>query len=68
MAERLISKERVCERTSISPRNLRELVKAGDFPSPVKISAQMHAWVDGEVTAWIDQKIADAGKTTTTKK
>lgn len=64
MAERLISKERVCERTSISPRNLRELVKAGDFPSPVKISAQMHAWVDGEVTAWIDQKIAEAGKAT----
>ena len=64
MAERLISKERVCERTSISPRNLRELIKKGDFPSPVKISAQMHAWVDGEVTAWIDRKIAEAGKTT----
>ena len=64
MAEQLISKDRVCERTSISARNLRELVAKGDFPSPVKISAQMHAWVDSEVTAWIDGKIVEAGKAT----
>ena len=64
MPERLISKERVCERTSISPRNLRELVAKGVFPSPVKVSAQMHAWVDSEVSDWIDLKIAEAGKAT----
>jgi len=29
MAEQLISKDRVCERTSISARNLRELVAKG---------------------------------------
>ena len=35
------------------------LIKAGKFPAPLKIGAARNAWVESEIDAWIEQKIAE---------
>ncbi len=41
---------------------------AGTFPKSVKLSAQRVAWVQGEILAWIDARIAARDAKTQTKK
>ncbi len=45
------------------PRHLWRLRKAGKFPKPIKLGGQRIAYVEAEIDAWIEQRIAerDAG-------
>jgi prophage regulatory protein len=40
-----------------------ELIKAGKFPRPVKVGAAS-AWIDVEITRWIEQLAANRGTST----
>ncbi|TBB88094.1 helix-turn-helix transcriptional regulator [Rhizobium ruizarguesonis] len=33
-------------------------VKDGSFPRPIKVGAGRSAWVDSEIDAWIEQRMA----------
>jgi prophage regulatory protein len=57
--ETLLRKRAVCERTGLPPASLHERIVAGRFPKPVLIGARAVAWVESEVQAWIEQRIAE---------
>ncbi len=38
--------------------HLFKLVRAGQFPKPVKIGENRNAWIEAEVDAWIKGRIA----------
>jgi prophage regulatory protein len=48
---RLVSKSELCERLFISPRTVENLVRAGDFPPPVRIGKQVF-WSEKSITSW----------------
>lgn len=34
------------------------LIQKGEFPKPIKLSERSSAWLESEVQAWIDARIA----------
>lgn len=38
--------------------HLNRLIKAGDFPPPVRLGGNSIAWVESEIEAWAAQKAA----------
>ena len=42
-----------------SREHLWKLYTASKFPKPVKIGAARNAWVESEIDAWIDRRIAE---------
>ncbi|HJW55343.1 MAG TPA: helix-turn-helix domain-containing protein [Burkholderiaceae bacterium] len=47
----LMKKSDVCVRFGISPRTVENMVKAGDFPPPVRIGKQVF-WSEKALTVW----------------
>lgn len=58
--ERFLPVAAVTDRTSFSRAHIYEMVKAGSFPRPIKLSANRIAWPESAVAAWIAAKIAAA--------
>lgn len=58
--QRLISMEqlRTEKGISYSRAHLHRLIKAKVFPAPIKLGENRNAWVEAEVDAWIDARIA----------
>lgn len=48
----------VVERTRLSRSQIYALVKQGEFPPPVKLSANFAVWVAAEIQSWIASRIA----------
>lgn len=48
----LLKKANVCERLGLSSRTLENLVKAGDFPPPVRMGKYVY-WTDKVLEKWI---------------
>jgi prophage regulatory protein len=49
---------RVQEMVAISRSTLYELMAKGQFPKPVSLGPRNVAWLEDEVTAWQDARIA----------
>lgn len=49
----------VRRQTGQSTATIYRRVKAGTFPSPVKIGPRASAWVGAEVDQWVADRIAD---------
>jgi prophage regulatory protein len=60
---RLIRLPAVQERVGMGRTAVYELIKAGKFPRPVKVGAAS-AWIDVEITRWIEQLAASRGRST----
>lgn len=50
----------VKERTGLSRSTLYEMMRRGDFPQPVPLGARAIGFIEAEVAAWIDGRIAAA--------
>ena len=50
----LISLDEVVKRTDLSKATIWRLIKASQFPAPLKLSTQRRAWIEAE----IDEKMA----------
>lgn len=50
----------VLRRVGISRASLYQMVKRGLFPKPIPLSQRSVAWLDSEVQAWIDERVATA--------
>ena len=37
---------------------IQEMIKRGEFPTPVRLSARRIAWLESEVVAWQQKQIA----------
>lgn len=59
---RLVRLPAVQERVGMGRTAVYELIKAGKFPRPVKVGAAS-AWIDVEITRWIEQLAASRGDT-----
>jgi len=55
---RLLPTAVVLDRISMSKPTLYRLINAGEFPKPVPVGRQRIAFIESEVQAWIDQRIA----------
>ena len=44
-------------RTGLSCSRLYELIASGGFPAPVELGPKSVAWVESEVTGWIEARI-----------
>lgn len=54
---RLLRRSDVLARVGFSKSTLYALVKSGAFPKPRKLSANIVAWVESEVDAWIAARV-----------
>jgi prophage regulatory protein len=52
----------VTKRIGISGSSVWNFVKAGTFPSPIKLSPNCTAWVTAEVDQWAADRIAASRK------
>lgn len=48
----------VLQKTGLSRSRLYELLGRGEFPAPLKHSERVNVWPDGEVSDWIEQRLA----------
>ncbi|MBN8413008.1 AlpA family transcriptional regulator [Halomonas litopenaei] len=53
----LLRRPEVLQRCGISNSTLHRLINAGDFPPPIQLSPRAVAWIEEEVSTWIDQRI-----------
>lgn len=49
----------VLERTGLSRSRVYDLMEAGQFPRPVKLSGRINTWPDNEIADWINDRIAE---------
>ena len=56
---RLARLPKTMELTGVKRSSLYAMVKAGQFPKPIKLSSRCSAWVVAELEEWIASKIAE---------
>lgn len=60
---RLIKRPEVQRLTGLSRTGIYDRVRRGEFPAPVSLGGSAVAWVESEVSAWIQARI-EASRTT----
>ena len=58
MSTRLLHLRAVMDRTSLSRTSIYRLKALGEFPSSVALGGRV-AWVEAEVSEWIDARVAE---------
>jgi prophage regulatory protein len=56
--KRLIRLPMVLARVGYSRSRIYELIKAEKFPRPVKLGPRASAWVEEDIDAWINSRVA----------
>ena len=51
-------------KTGLSRSTIYEKMKSGTFPKPVKLGPRSVGWLETEVDAWLEERIADRGGAT----
>ncbi|MFG1277466.1 helix-turn-helix transcriptional regulator [Xanthobacter autotrophicus] len=59
---RFLRVEEVYQLVGIGRSFLDDLVREGDFPAPVYLSAKTRVWIEAEVLAWMRDKAATSRK------
>lgn len=55
----VLTLEQVCEITGLGKDTVYRLIREGKFPAPIKVGIRAARWIDHEVEAYIDRKIAE---------
>lgn len=50
----------VCRRTTLSETEIRRRMKEGTFPQNVSIGEKRIAWLESEISAWIDARVQES--------
>lgn len=50
----------VKRRTTLSTTEIYRRIEAGEFPKQIKLGAKAVAWLEHEIQAWIDERIAES--------
>lgn len=56
--KRLLRRAQVQDLTGLPTSTLYDHMARGTFPKPIKVTARTVAWVEDEVIAWQDAKLA----------
>ncbi|WP_367155647.1 helix-turn-helix transcriptional regulator [Methylomonas sp. HYX-M1] len=62
MSHKILRKPDVLAKLGIKETLFKKMIKAGAFPGPILLGgedAKATGWLESEVDAWIDQKIAE---------
>jgi prophage regulatory protein len=59
-SKKLIRLPEVLNKTGFCKAWIYKLIKAGSFPSPIKIGARAIAFIESEVDEWIESMIYDS--------
>ncbi len=54
--ERILRLREVVDTTRLSRTTIYSLVKEGEFPKPLRLSARASGWLFSEVQKWLDSK------------
>ena len=54
----LIDLHTIIARTGMSRMTIYRRMNAGEFPKPMKLSAKMNRWTEGDLEAWIMARAA----------
>lgn len=54
----LLRRPAVEAKTGLSTSSIYARIKRGDFPAPVRLGPKSVAWIEDEVDAWIDARVA----------
>ena len=59
---RILRWPKVHDKVDLCRSHVHQLVSKGEFPAPIKLTPNGRAsgWVESEVDAWIEQRIADS--------
>ncbi len=55
---RVLRRQVTCDLIGLKTAALYRLVQRGQFPKPIKISTKLVGWVESEVIAWLESRIA----------
>ncbi|HWY16497.1 MAG TPA: AlpA family phage regulatory protein [Rhizomicrobium sp.] len=58
--QNFLRRPQVCEITGLKTSTLYEMMQAGTFPRPIRISKRLVVWPESEVAAWQSARIAGA--------
>jgi prophage regulatory protein len=61
-SQRLIRLRDVRQRTGLSSSSIYAKISDGLFPRPVKLGPRASAWIEGEVSQWIEAQIERSRK------
>ncbi|MGM0584944.1 MAG: helix-turn-helix transcriptional regulator [Pseudomonadota bacterium] len=56
MAERILRRPAVLQATGLSTSTIYELMAAGDFPKPIRLSKRAVGWPESAVMEWLEQR------------
>ena len=56
----LIKLPEVKRRTTLSTSEIYRRLEAGTFPQQIRLGAKAVAWLEHEVSAWIDERVAES--------
>jgi prophage regulatory protein len=59
MSKRLIRMPEVISKTGLQKSAIYKLIRFGQFPGPVRVSAKVSAWLESEVDLFIDQRLIE---------
>ena len=45
----------VCDQIGLSPSFVYKLVRAGEFPAPLKVGGKSSVWLESEVLKWMEE-------------
>lgn len=62
MAQSILRLPAVKARTGLSRSTIYLRVSEGAFPKPISLGARSVGWIDSEVAAWVEQRIAQSRK------
>ena len=48
-------------KTGLSRSTIYEKMKSGTFPKPVKLGPRAVGWLDAEIDAWLEERVAQRG-------
>jgi prophage regulatory protein len=58
----LLRRKQVEARTGLRRSTIYQYVRAGAFPAPVNLGGKSVGWIEAEIFAWIEARIADSRK------
>mgnify|MGYP000140751227 FL=1 len=66
VAARIIRWPKVHDKVDLCRSHVHQLVSKGEFPSPIKLTPNGRAsgWIESEVDAWLEQRIAASRSST----
>jgi prophage regulatory protein len=64
MTDRLLKVGEVAAKISFHETTVFDMVSAGRFPAPIRLSRRASRWSEAEVDAWIEARLAERKQAT----